>query len=262
MFEYFGANFFMNNGYTIGNAGASSAPIGDMMTLVGAWMFGSASAGVTFMWVEAATVFLALIGTTLACINTGARVTYAMGRDKEVGEFFGTLHAKSNAPTKGIWILSVLSIFLGILTVAMYLGGSTQTPLDPKYNNIWYSFGIFPAASYATNVNSLLIMTLISNFGTFLLYGMTCLTAIIAFREHHMFHGIKHVVVPLFGLCANLGCMMFYIIGPFSVAGMSVKEPFIALSVVLAWGIYGAIHFTVGSKKKEKPILVSSPATA
>ncbi len=45
MFEYFGANFFMNNGYTIGNAGASSAPIGDMMTLVGAWMFGSATAG-------------------------------------------------------------------------------------------------------------------------------------------------------------------------------------------------------------------------
>jgi len=262
MFEYFGANYFMNNGYTIGNAGASSAPIGDMMTLVGAWMFGSASAGVTFMWIEALTVFLALIGTTLACINTGARVTYAMGRDKEVGEFFGALHPKSNAPTKGIWILSVLSIFLGIVTVAMYLGGSTQTPLDPKYSNIWYSFGIFPAASYSTNVNSLLIMTLISNFGTFLLYGMTCLTAIIAFKEHQMFNGIKHMVVPLFGLFANLGCMLFYIIGPFSVAGMSVKEPFIALGAVLAWAIYGGIHFVTGSKKKEKPIFVQSAAAA
>jgi amino acid transporter len=111
-------------------------------------------------------------------------------------------------------------------------------------------------------VNSLLIMTLISNFGTFLLYGMTCLTAIIAFREHHSFHGFKHVVVPVFGLCANLGCMMFYIIGPFSVAGMSVKEPFIALGAVLIWAVYGAIHFVAGSKKKEKPILVSTPATA
>jgi amino acid transporter len=262
MFEYFGANFFMNNGYTIGNAGASAAPIGDMMTLVGAWMFGSAQAGVYFMWIEAATVFLALIGTTLACINTGARVTYAMGKDKEVGEFFGDLHAKSGAPTKGIWILTVISIFLGIATVAMYLGGATVTPLDPKYNTIWYSFGIFPATSYATNVNSLLIMTLISNFGTFLLYGMTCLTAIIAFKEHHMFHGIKHMVVPLFGLCANLGCMMFYIIGPFSVAGMSVKEPFIALGAVLVWSIYGAIHFVTGSKKKEKPIFVSTAAAA
>ena len=263
MFEYFGANFFMNNGYTIGNAGASSAPIGDMMTLVGAWMFGSASAGVTFMWVEAATVFLALIGTTLACINTGARVTYAMGRDKEVGEFFGSLHPKSNAPTKGIWILSVLSIFLGIATVAMYLGGSAQTPLDPKYaHSIWYSFGIFDSSIYGTAVNSLLIMTLISNFGTFLLYGMTCLTAIIAFKEHHTFHGFKHVVVPVFGLMANLGCMLFYIIGPFSVAGMSVKEPYIALAVVFLWSVYGAIHFTLGSKKKEKPIFMDAPATA
>ena len=252
MFEYFGANYFMNNGYTIGNAGASSAPIGDMMTLVGAWMFGGAQAGVYFMWVEAATVFLALIGTTLACINTGARVTYAMGKDKEVGEFFGSLHPKSNAPTKGIWILTILSIFLGIATVAMYLGGSTQTPLDPKYvHSIWYSFGIFDSSMYATAVNSLLIMTLISNFGTFLLYGMTCLTAIIAFREHHMFHGVKHVLVPVFGLCANLGCMMFYIIGPFSVPGMSVKEPFIALGVVVLWSLYGAIHFVSEARRRK-----------
>jgi amino acid transporter len=262
MLEYFGANYFLNNGYTLGNAGASGAPIGDMMTLVGAWMFGSASAGVTFMWVEALTVFLALIGTTLACINTGARVTYAMGRDKEVGTFFGSLHPKSNAPTKGIWILSVLSIFLGVATVAMYLGGSSPTPLDPKYHNIWYSFGIFDSSLYSTAPNTLLIMTLVSNFGTFLLYGMTCLVTIIAFKEHHTFHGFKHVVVPVFGLAANLGCMLFYIIGPFSVAGMSWHEPFIALGVVLLWSIYGVVHFTMGSKKKEKPIFVEHAATA
>jgi len=263
MFEYFGANYFMNNGYTIGSAGASAAPIGDMMTLVGAWAFGSAHAGVTFMWIEAATVFLALIGTTLACINTGARVTYAMGKDKEVGEFFGNLHSKSGAPTTGIWILTIISIFLGIATVAMYLGGATVTPLDPSYKTgMWYTFGIFDPAVYSTAVNSLLIMTLVSNFGTFLLYGMTCLTAIIAFKEHHSFHGFKHVVVPVFGLVANLGCMLFYIIGPFSVAGMSWHEPFIALAVVAVWAIYGVIHFTIGSKKKEKPIFVQTPATA
>jgi len=262
MFEYFGANYFMNNGYTISNAGASAAPIGDMMTLVGAWMFGSAQAGTYFMWTEAATVFLALIGTTLACINTGARVTYAMGKDKEVGSFFGDLHAKSNAPTKGIWILTFISIFLGIITVVMYLGGATVTPLDPSYKNVWYSFGLFDTSVYATAPNTLLIMTLISNFGTFLLYGMTCLTAIIAFREHHSFQGFKHVVIPVFGLCANLGCMLFYIIGPFSVAGMSWHEPFIALGAVAIWGIYGAIHFILGSKKKEKPIFVSTAAAA
>jgi amino acid transporter len=262
MFEYFGANYFMNNGYTIGNAGASAAPIGDMMTLVGAWMFGSAQAGTYFMWAEAATVFIAILGTTLACINTGARVTYAMGRDKEVGSFFGDLHPKTNAPTRGIWILAILSIFIGIFTVTMYLGGATVTPLDPSYNNMWYKFGLFPTSVYATAPNTLLITTLISNFGTFLLYGMTCLTAIIAFKEHQSFHGFKHVVVPVFGLCANVGCMTFYIIGPFSVAGMSWHEPFLALAVVAIFGVWGAIHFVIGSKKKEKSLFVSSAAAA
>jgi len=262
LFEYFGANFFLHNGYTMGNAGASAAPIGDMMVLCGAWMFGSAQAGTYFMWFEAATVFMALIGTTLACINTGARVTYAMGKDKEVGSFFGDVHGKTGAPTKGIWILSVISIFLGILTVTMYLGGATETPLDPKYHNVWYSFGLFDSSVYAGAVNSLVIMTLVSNFGTFLLYMMTCLTAIVAFREHHSFHGFKHMVVPVFGLCANLLCMFFYIIGPKFVAGMSSREPYIALCVALVWGIYGAIHFIMGSKKKEKPIFMETAAPA
>src|SRR5208283_4837128 len=79
LFEYFGANFFLNSGYTISSAGASGAPLGDMMVIVGTWLFGTYSAGRAFMLIEAFTVFLALIGTTLSCINTGARVTYAMG---------------------------------------------------------------------------------------------------------------------------------------------------------------------------------------
>jgi amino acid transporter len=232
------------------------------MVITGTWLFGSAKAGYWFMWIQGITVFLALIGTTLACINTGARVTYAMGRDKEVGEFFGDIHHKSGAPTKGIWILTVLSIFIGMVTVTMYLGGATVSALDPSYNNIWYKFGVFSPAVYASSPNTLLIITLISNFGTFLLYMMTCVVAILAFREHHSFHGFKHFVVPLFGLLANLGCMMFYIIGPFSVSGMSWKEPFIALGVAAVFGIWGAIHFVTHSKKKEKPIFVQTPATA
>jgi basic amino acid/polyamine antiporter, APA family len=262
LFEYFAANYVLNSGYTYSNAGASSAPIGDLMVLTGTWLFGSAKAGTWFMWVQAFTVFLALIGTTLACINTGARVTYAMGRDKEVGELFGDVHAKSGAPTKGIWILTFISIILGMVTVSMYLGTATVSALDPSYNNIWYKFLVFSPATYASSPNTLLIITLISNFGTFLLYMMTCVIAIIAFREHHSFHGFKHMVVPTFGLLANLGCMLFYIIGPFSVAGMSWKEPFIALGVALVWAIFGFIHFITHSKKKEKPIFVETAAAA
>ena len=44
-----------------------------------------------------------------------------------------------------------------------------------------------------------------------------------------MFNGIKHMVIPVFGLLANLACMLFYLVGPFVVAGMSWQEPFVAL---------------------------------
>ena len=258
LFEYFAANYFLHNGYTLPNAGASGAPIGDMMVIVGSWMFGSYAAGRAFMLVQAFTVFLALIGTTLSCLNTGARVTYAMGRDEEVPSHFGLLHGKTLSPYRAIWTLAVLSAVIGMITVVVYLGGTTPSALDPKYHNIWYSFGIFKPETYAKMPNSLVIVTLISNFGTFLLYMITCITAMVAFKEHHMFNGFKHLFVPLFGLVANLACMLFYLIGPFTVAGMSVKEPYIALGVCALWGIYGAFYFAKSSKAKGRETILSS----
>jgi amino acid transporter len=257
MIEYFAANYFLNNGYTLPNAGASGAPIGDMMTIIGTWLFGSAAAGRAFMLTQAATVFLALIGTTLSCLSTGARVTYAMGRDDEVPSHFGLVHGKTLSPHRAIWTLAVISIVIGIATVVIYLGGTTPAALDAKYNNIWYSFGIFKPEAYAKLPNTLVVVTLISNFGTFLLYMVTCVIAIVAFKEHHSFHGFKHMVVPVFGFFANLLCMLFYLIGPFTVAGMSWKEPFIALGVVAAWGIYGLIYFKSRSSKTGKPVFLT-----
>jgi amino acid transporter len=265
LFEYFGANYFLNSGYTLTNAGASGAPLGDMMLMVGTWVFGSPSAGRAFMLVQAFTVFLALIGTTLACLNTGARVTYAMGKDDEVPSHFGMLHGKTLTPYRAIWTLAAISAVIGILTVSVYLGGTTPAPLDDKYKGFWYSLGIFNPDTISKLPNTLVIVTLVSNFGTFLLYMLTCFIAIVAFREHHMFHGFKHLVVPLFGLVANLLCMLFYLVGPFMVAGMSLKEPYIALGICAVWGIYGAIYFTRGSKAKDIPVLLKekpSSATA
>jgi len=261
LFEYFAANYLLNNAYTMSQAGASSAPIGDLMILTGTWLFGSYKAGKAFMLVQAFTVFLALIGTTLACLNTGARVTYAMGRDEEVGSHFGLLHGKNLTPHKAIWTLAILSIFIGIITVTTYMGGASPGALDK--HNIWYSFGIFSTDFYPKAWNSFVIVTLISNFGTFLLYMTTCIVAMVAFREHHTFHGIKHVLVPIFGLVANLVCMLFYLIGPFSVAGMSWHEPYVALGAAAVWGIYGWIYFAGKSKAKGKSmILTQKPATS
>jgi len=48
--------------------------------------------GTTLAVIVALTVLLALIGTTLACVNTGVRVTYSMSKDNEMPSLLGWLH--------------------------------------------------------------------------------------------------------------------------------------------------------------------------
>jgi amino acid transporter len=265
LFEYFAANYFQSSLYTNQTASGSPAPIGDMMQLVGAWCFGSAKAGWWFMFIEAITVFLAMIGTTLSCINTGARVTYAMGRDEEVPGHFGMLHGKNNTPHRCIWTLATIAAIVGIYGILFYLcGPSASASLDtnlstPQTSSLWYK-GVFSFATAAKIPNSLLIITLISNFGTFMLYMMSCVVAMVAFHEHHMHNPIKHIFIPAFGIIANLGCMLFYLIGPFSVPGMSAKEPFIALGFCAIWAVYGFIYFIGKSKKLGKEMFISKPS--
>jgi amino acid transporter len=263
LIEYFAANYFMHNGYQISNALGSAAPIGDMMVIVGTWLFGSPAAGKAFMLVQALTVFLALIGTTLSCMNTGARVTYAMGRDKEVPEHFGMLHGEKLTPHRAIWTLATISVFVGIASIILNFCGPaalTDEVIKGLPHNFWYSFGVFSHDLAAKIPQSLLVVTLVSNFGTFLLYMMTCIVAMLAFSEHHTFNTVKHVVVPVFGLLANFGCMLFYLVGPFFVPGMSAKEPYIALALVAIWGIYGFTYFV--SSSKAKGVAVFAPGSA
>jgi len=267
LFEYFAANYFQSSLYTNQTAAGSPAPIGDMMQLVGAWCFGSAKAGWWFMVIQAVSVFLAMVGTTLSCINTGARVTYAMGRDEEVPNHFGILHGKNNTPHRCIWVLATLSLIIGIFGIVFYLCGpaassSLDTNLsDAQKASIWYK-GVFSYATAQKFPDSLLIITLISNFGTFMLYMMSCIVAMVAFHEHHLYNPIKHILIPGFGLIANLACMCFYLIGPFSVAGMSKAEPFWALGVSAAWGLYGLIYFLGRSKKLGREVLLTKPPAA
>ena len=87
---------------------------------------------------------------------------------------------------------------------------------------------------------------------------ITCWIAMVAFKEHQSFNGIKHLVIPILGLLANLVIMLFYLVGPFTVAGMSWKEPYIALGICAIWGVYGAVYFLRSSKAKGKEILLTS----
>lgn len=267
LIQYFAAGYFLNPGYSMTKAAGSSAPVGDMMVLVGTWLFGSAKAGWWFMFVQAITVFLALIGTTLSCLSTGARVTYAMGRDDEVPSHFGVLHGKNLTPHRAIWTLAAVSAVIGVFSVLFYLCGPAATDAlntsltDAQKASLWYPKFLLFSSEVAKNIpNSLLVVTLVSNFGTFVLYMLTCGIAIVAFREHHSFHGFKHVVVPVFGIVANAACLAFYVVGPMAVAGMSPLEPWVALGVAGVWGLWGTIYFAVASKSKGKKVFLDKAA--
>lgn len=257
LIEYFAANYFLNSGYTMQSAAGSAAPIGDMMIMVGDALLGQGH-GKYFMLGEAVTVFLALIGTTLSCMNTGARVTYAMGKDAEAPEHFGMLHAKSLTPRRAIWTLAGISAVLGTLAVSLvFADGSapTDATIAALPHGLFSSFGYASHNTLAALPNSLLTITLTSNFGTFILYALSCFLCMVAFYKRPDFSLVRHLLIPLFGLVANLTCMAFYLIGPFMGYGTS-KEPLLALAISALWGAYGAFYFVRSSKAKGKAILL------
>src|SRR5579863_9908801 len=141
--EYFAANYVLSTGYSAQSAAGSAAPIGDLMVMVGDSLFG-AGRGRIFMLCEAVTVFLALIGTTLSCINTGARVTYAMGKDNEVPENFGLLHDKNLSPHRAIWALAVITAITGCIALIMVFGDAgapTDAAIAALPHGFWSIFG-------------------------------------------------------------------------------------------------------------------------
>ncbi len=263
LIEYFAAGYFLNSGYTMQNAAGSAAPIGDMMIVIGNAFFGQGG-GRIFMLVQAFTVFLALIGTTLSCMNTGARVTYAMGKDQEVPEHFGLLHSNNLTPHRAIWTLAGISAVVGVVAVSIAFGDA-GAPADAAIKAL--PQGLLSSVGYTTHdgmaamPNTLLLITLASNFGTFLLYGLSCIICMVAYHKHPKFNALKHLLIPVFGIIANLACMAFYLIGPFMGYGTKM-EPLGALGIALVWAIYGGIYFVTSSKKTGRTTLISDKAKA
>jgi len=263
LIEYFAANYFLNSGYPMTSATGSAAPIGDMMIIIGDALFGAGN-GRTFMLIEAFTVFLAIIGTTLSCMNTGARVTYAMGKDSELPDHFGALHSSNLTPHRAIWTLAIISAVVGVVGVSVPFGDAgalADSAIAALPHGFWSNFGYMSHDKMANLPNTLLLVTLASNFGTFLLYMLSCFICMVAYHNHPKFNAIKHLLIPAFGLLANLACMAFYLIGPFMGYG-SKMEPLLALGIAAVWAIYGGIYFLRASKATGRTTLLPDQAKA
>jgi amino acid transporter len=183
-----------------------------------------------------------------------------MGKDQEVPEHFGMLHEKNLSPHRAIWVLAIISAVIGCIAVSMAFGDA-GAPTDAAIQALPH--GIFSSIGYSTHdkmaalPNSLLAVTLASNFGTFILYCLSCVICMVAYHNHPNFNLLRHFLIPGFGILANLGCMAFYIIGPFMGYG-TAKEPLLALGVALVWAIYGGIYFMRSSKASGRTTLVTS----
>jgi amino acid transporter len=213
LLQYFAANYNAGShtlGAAAGQSGydaaaADSAPIGTMLKQT------IHTGGTAISVIVALTVLLALIGTTLACLNTGVRVTYSMAKDKEMPSVLGLLHGRFATPHAGIWILVALSAALGV-------------------------FGANPK-----QVDNLTQITLASNTGTFLVYGMTCVIALVAFASRHDKHPLKHLFIPGLGAIMNVLELAGVIFIAVTGSGTSPGNAYKALGVVVLWCVVGVV---------------------
>jgi APA family basic amino acid/polyamine antiporter len=183
-----------------------------------------------------------------------------MGKDDEAPEHFGLLHAGSLTPRRAIWTLAVISAVIGCVAVSLVFADATA-PTDATIaalpHGFFSSFGYTTHDKLAALPNSLLTITLTSNFGTFILYALSCFLCMVAYHKRPDHNFLVHTLIPGFGLLANLICMGFYVAGPFFNLGTKM-EPLSALGISAAWGLYGAIYFLRSSKAKGKTVLLES----
>ncbi len=216
-FEYFAANYFVNSGLT-NSAGtgftaayASGAPIGDMAKIIGDSLLGGN--GLAFAIILAASVVIALIGTSLSCLNTGVRVTYAMGKDRELPSLFGILHSNFRTPHMGVIILTAVSALIG-------------------------SYGVL-------SINNLTQVTLVSNIGTFLLYGMTCIICVVAFAGVAGRNAFSTVIAPILGATLNILMLVGVIFYAVTAGGASQTNTVIAGVIAVVWLVIGFAYLYI-----------------
>jgi APA family basic amino acid/polyamine antiporter len=226
---YFGLQAWINSSYTIASNGkiltgfsaaaVSSAPVGDMVRNLGDVLL--AGHGFELMLIVAVAVAAALLGTTLACLNTGVRVTYAISRDSEAPQSLSKLNTRYGTPAIGVWVLTAVSAVIG-------------------------AFGVL-------SVRNLTAITLLSNVGTFLLYGVTCIVTSLALSKERRSVLVRWVV-PILGAIANIVMLLAVIWLGFLGGSDTTWAATFALAGTAIWMLIGLAYFAANSRTKTSSI--------
>lgn len=186
----------------------SFAPLGALAQQIGDRLVGGY--GQTLALALALTVGLALLGATLAAVNMGVRLSFAMAQDRDMPELLGLLHDDFATPYVTVWIIVGVSAVIGVLG--------------------------------ALNLTTLTGFVLAANIGVFLLYALICGLTFVAFRGRADFNVVRHGVIPGVGLLGNLGLLAALIGVGLSSGNNTTSATVVALSVVGVWGVLSGAY--------------------
>jgi len=216
---FFGIQAWINSKYTFASAAASPGPLGDIVRISTNALFGGG--GFVIMLIVAAAVAAAVLGTTLACLNTGVRVTYAISRDTEIPQPLGKLNPRYGTPAVGTWVLTLVSALIG-------------------------AFGVL-------SLRNLTAVMLLSNFGTFLLYGVTCIIAVVALSRERRSILTKYII-PIAGFAANM-IMMGAVVWLGVIGGSDTQwAALVAIAITGIWMAIGLAYFVLNSRSTSSSI--------
>ena len=187
-----------------------------MAKLIGDSLLGGIGFGL--MITMAVTVAIAIIGTTLSCMNTAMRISCGMAADRELPEMLGFMHERFSTPHVALGTLIVVTSVIAAIGVRSVVG--------------------------------LTGITLASNFGTFILYGLTCVWTIVAFRDRKEYSTLKHWIIPGLGIVTN-AAMTVAIIYLYSVGNADAKkEADICFLLAGAWAIVALAYVALTTVRR------------
>ncbi|HVN95822.1 MAG TPA: P-II family nitrogen regulator [Syntrophorhabdaceae bacterium] len=197
-------------------AAASSAPLGDLVKLLG----DSIVPGIGFglMITMAVTVAIAILGTTLSAMNTAMRISAGMADDRELPSGLSFIHPEFRTPHMALVALIIAVSVIGVIGVQSVVG--------------------------------LTGIALASNLGTFILYGLTCVWTIIAFKGRPDFSALKHALIPTLGVMVN-ALMVVAILYLYTTGNADAKaEAKICFMLAGGWAIIAAIYVAMTTVRK------------
>lgn len=169
------------------------------------------------MIVLASAVVIAIMAAMLTAVNNGVRVSFAMALDTEMPGIMGSLHPRYATPYMAVVLISLVSAIIGSIGV---IGG--------------------PAA--------LLGFTLAANMGSFALYAIICILAVIP--TPYTRTSLRRALPALLGALVNMGMLVAMLFIGLRLQGIAFQATWLAVIVALVYLFASLLIYWMRRKQK------------